>query len=92
MSECQQYNNYVFMVRKMSAATQLGTGVVPNYDTACSMDRLGEVKQTALLFPGGLAYATAPRIDPDDGGHGAANRLSADDGGRWCAMRPRRPQ
>ena len=70
MTECQQYNNYVFMVRKMSAATQLGSGVVPDYDTACSMDRLGEVKQTALLFPGGLAHATAPRIDPDDGGGG----------------------
>ena len=41
-------------------ATQLGTDVVPNYDTACSMDGLGEVKQTALLFPGGLAHATAP--------------------------------
>ena len=31
MTECQQYNNYVFMVRKMSAATRLGTGVVPDY-------------------------------------------------------------
>ncbi len=70
MTECQQYNNYTFMVRKMSAATGLGNGSVPDYDTACSMDRLGEVKQTALLFPGGLAHATAPRIDPDGGGGG----------------------
>lgn len=73
MTECQQYNNYTFMVRKMSAATGLGNGSVPDYDTACSMDRLGEVKQTALLFPGGLAHATAPRIDPDGGGGGGGD-------------------
>ncbi len=66
MTECQQYNNYTFMVRKMSAA--LGLTSVPEYDSSCSGDRSGEVKQTAQLFPDGLAYQNAPRIDPNGGG------------------------
>lgn len=66
MTECQQYNNYTFMVRKMSAA--LGLASVPEYDSSCPGDRSGEVKQTAQLFPSGLAYQNAPRVDPNGGG------------------------
>ena len=76
MTECHQYNNYAFMVHKMNSAMALDFAV-PNYDTGCEngLARQGEVKQTASLFPAGLAYQNAPRIDTDGGGDGG------DDGG-----------
>jgi hypothetical protein len=70
MTECQQYNNYTFMVRKMNSALTPGFSNVPDYDIDCSNDRIGEVKETATLFPGGLAYENAPRIDAGGGGGG----------------------
>jgi hypothetical protein len=61
MTECQQYNNYVYLITKMN--NELGLSFsTPNYDGSCSLNRNGEVKETASLFPEGLAYAIAPRI------------------------------
>lgn len=61
MTECQQYNNYVYWIKQMKTQFSLSFSV-PNYDSTCSLD-VGEVnKQTASLFPDGLAYATTPRI------------------------------
>lgn len=79
MTECQQYNNYTFMVRKMSAA--LGLASVPEYDSSCPGDRSGEVKQTAQLFPSGLAYQNAPRVDPNGGGGDTGGGGGDTDGG-----------
>ena len=57
-----QYNNYVFLTRAVSE--RLGINTLPDYDMECSSNRKvgGEVKDTATLYLGGLAYATAPRI------------------------------
>ena len=63
MTECQQYNNYAYLIRTIRA--QLGlTYNVPGYDQSCSTARpaLGEVKSTAILFPDGLAFNTSPSI------------------------------
>lgn len=70
MTECQQYNNYTYMVKKMESELSLGFAT-PEYDASCSSARFGEVKETANLFPGGLAYQSAPVIaDGNDGGDG----------------------
>jgi hypothetical protein len=69
MTECQQYNNYTYLIRRMQS--QLGAPfAVPDYDAFCAPDRAGEVKETAVLFPSGLAYQNAPRIDTSGGGGG----------------------
>ena len=62
MTECQQYNNYVFLT--LAVSESLGINTLPDYDMDCSSNRKvgGEVKDTATLYPSGLAYATAPRI------------------------------
>lgn len=69
MTECQQYNNYTYMVNKMNVEFGLNF-LTPSYDQFCSNQREDEVQQTANLFPGGLAFQNAPRIggDGDDGG------------------------
>ena len=67
MTECQQYNNYTYMVKKMNSELDLGFNT-PVYDSLCSNDREDEVKETRPLFPDGLAYQNAPRIDSDNGG------------------------
>jgi len=61
MTECQQYNNYVYLARTLSSS--LGY-VVPEYDTECSSERISgaETVKTTSLFPSGLAYAYIPRI------------------------------
>lgn len=84
MTECQQYNNYTYMVRKMNAGLTPAFATVPDYDYSCEGLRNGEVKQTADLFPA-LAYATAPRIDTSGGGNGGGgggdNSATGFDGG-----------
>jgi len=62
MTECQQYNNYVFMTRAISDV--LGIAQPPDYDMLCSTDRKagGEAKNTRDLYPGGLAFQNSPRI------------------------------
>ncbi|MFT5393243.1 MAG: hypothetical protein ACI8PT_003444, partial [Gammaproteobacteria bacterium] len=67
MTECQQYNNYTYMVNKMNVEFGLNF-LTPSYDQTCSNQREDEVKQTANLFPGGLAFQNAPRIGSDGGG------------------------
>lgn len=69
MTECQQYNNYTYMVNKMNVEFGLNF-LTPDYDQSCSNQREDEVKQTANLFPGGLAFQNAPRIDSDGDGGG----------------------
>jgi hypothetical protein len=59
MTECQQYNNYTFMIRQMSGI--IGLQGAPDYDKDCSIRRVGEVKPTKALFPDGLAYQNAQR-------------------------------
>ena len=59
MTECQQYNNYTFMIHQMAA--MVGAKDEPEYDLDCSVERDGEVKETQLLFPGGLAYENSAR-------------------------------
>jgi len=70
MTECQNYNNYVFLTRSISSI--LGISSLPDYDTICSADRKaeGNSKDTASLFPSGLAYQNAPRIGGGGGGGG----------------------
>lgn len=62
MTECQQYNNYVFMTRAISDV--LGIAQPPDFDLTCSSNRKagGEAKNTRDLYPGGLAYQNSPRI------------------------------
>eukprot|EP00581_Thalassiosira_minuscula_P016856 CAMPEP_0183731580 /NCGR_PEP_ID=MMETSP0737-20130205/35781_1 /TAXON_ID=385413 /ORGANISM="Thalassiosira miniscula, Strain CCMP1093" /LENGTH=450 /DNA_ID=CAMNT_0025964337 /DNA_START=162 /DNA_END=1510 /DNA_ORIENTATION=+ len=62
MTECQSYNNYVFMTRSISGILNIA---LPEYDMTCLADRKvgGESKNTLSLFPGGLAYQNAPRIE-----------------------------
>jgi len=59
MTECQQYNNYTFMIHQM--APMVGAKDEPEYDLDCSVERDGEVKETQLLFPDGLAYENSAR-------------------------------
>ena len=61
MTECQQYNNYVFITRAIIDILGIP---LPSYDLACSTDRKvgGEAKNTRDLYPGGLAYQNSPRI------------------------------
>lgn len=63
MTECQQYNNYVFVTKALSDGV-LNLATLPEYDMACSSERksVGERIDTDYLYSGGLAYATAPRI------------------------------
>jgi hypothetical protein len=71
MTECQQYNNYTYLVKTMSR--ELGLSFTsPDYDSSCTNGRVGEVRNTAELFPQGLAYQNAPRIG-DGGGSGGGN-------------------
>jgi hypothetical protein len=80
MTECQQYNNYTYMVKKMNQELGLAFNT-PEYDTLCSNNRQGEVKNTASLFPTGLAYQNAPRIDNSgSGGGGSGGDGSGGDG------------
>lgn len=78
MTECQQYNNYVYLIRKIKSEMPSMNFNVPEYDTGCSLDRSGEVKNTANLFPNGLVYRNAPRI-------GSANGNTGGGGGGGCA-------
>ena len=73
LTECQQYNNYTFMIHRMAA--MVGRSAVPDYDMDCSVARDGEVKQTRLLFPDGLAHQNAPRPAADISAHGTAADL-----------------
>lgn len=61
MTECQQYNNYVFITRAISDVLGIAQ---PDYDVSCSTDRKvgGEAKNTRDLYPGGLAFQNSPRI------------------------------
>ena len=59
LTECQQYNNYTFMIHQM--APMVGAKDEPEYDLDCSVERDGEVKETQLLFPDGLAYENSAR-------------------------------
>ena len=77
MTECQQYNNYVYLTQTMHATLGLEY-LTPDYDYSCSNRRDGEVKQTALLFPQGLAYQHAVRTGGSgnlegDGGDGVGS-------------------
>jgi len=63
MTECQQYNNYAFMIHQMAA--MVGLQGTPDYDRGCSIERVDEVKPTRVLFPSGLAYQNAPRPASD---------------------------
>lgn len=88
MTECQQYNNYTYMVKKMKGEFGLNFST-PSYDDSCINDREDEVKQTASLFPTGLAFQNAPRIgngggDGDDGDEG--NSDTGFDGGNLGAF------
>jgi hypothetical protein len=65
MTECQQYNNYTFMIRQMSG--MIGLQGAPDYDKDCSIRRVGEVKPTNALFPDGLAYQNAQRAAANTG-------------------------
>ena len=47
------------MIHRMAAI--VGRSAVPDYDLDCNVEREGEVKQTQLLFPDGLAHQNAPR-------------------------------
>lgn len=67
MTECQQYNNYAYLLKSIKRELGL-TFAEPEYDTSCSNSRAGEVKNTADLFPGGLAYQNATRITTATGG------------------------
>ena len=69
MTECQQYNNYAYLINVVQREFGLGFGT-PDYDLTCSDGRLGEVKNTAELFPAGLAFHNAPRIGEGGGGGG----------------------
>ena len=62
MTECQQYNNYVFMTRTISDILDIAP--IPDYDLTCPTSRKvgGEAKNTRDLYPGGLAYQNSPRI------------------------------
>jgi hypothetical protein len=72
MTECQQFNNYSYMVKKMNDEFGLAFDT-PDYDQNCSNNRVDEVKQTASLFPAGLAFQNAPRIGSGDGGGGGGD-------------------
>ena len=62
MTECQQYNNYVFLTRALINAQVLSIAM-PDYDGDCSANRGGtESIRTAQEYPGGLAYQNAKRI------------------------------
>lgn len=67
MTECQQYNNYTYLISVMQQEFGLSFAT-PDYDLSCSNDRSGEAKQTAELFPAGLAFQNAPRIGGGGGG------------------------
>ena len=67
MTECQQYNNYTYLISVMQQEFGLSF-TTPNYDLSCSSDRSGEVKNTAELFPAGLAFLNAPQIGGGGGG------------------------
>ena len=56
MTECQQYNNYVFMTRAISDILDIAP--IPDYDLTCPTSRKvgGEAKNTRDVYPGGLAY------------------------------------
>ena len=71
LTECQQYNNYTFMTQHMAAI--LGWPDAPDYDLNCSVERGGEVKQTQLLFPAGLAHKNAPRAVTDTSAQGSVD-------------------
>ena len=86
MTECQQYNNYTYMVKKMKAEFGLSF-TTPLYDEACSNERNGEVQETATLFPAGLAFQNAPRIGSDGGGgDGGGNVNTGFDAGNLGAF------
>ena len=72
LTECQQYNNYTFMVLQMAA--MVGRRVTPDYDMNCDVERRGEVRQTQQLFPNGLAHQNAPRPVAKTSAQGAAAR------------------
>jgi len=69
LTECQQYNNYTYLLKTINRETGM-TFTVPDYDMSCSSGRGGEVKNTAELFPAGLAYQNAPRIGTGGSGSG----------------------
>ena len=71
LTECQQYNNYTFMTQHMAAI--LGWPDAPDYDLNCSVERGGEVKQTQLLFPAGLAHKNAPRAVTNTSAQGSVD-------------------
>jgi hypothetical protein len=79
MTECQQYNNYTYLLKKMNAELGLGFNT-PDYDYNCSNTRSGEVKETGALFPAGLAYQNAPRIGSGGGGSGSNGDTGFDNG------------
>jgi hypothetical protein len=79
MTECQQYNNYTYMVKKMKDEFGLNFST-PGYDTSCNNQRQDEVKQTASLFPGRLAFQNAPRIGDGGGGGGGGDNDNIDTG------------
>lgn len=63
MTECQQYNNYVFLTRALAGTLNIATPSLPVFDNDCSSDRGGtESINTATAYPGGLCYQNAPRI------------------------------
>jgi hypothetical protein len=80
MTECQQYNNYTYLLRRLTGEMGLGY-LTPDYDLSCPTEGLGEVKETAFLFPDGLAYRNAPRIDEGGGGGGDGGGGGSDGGG-----------
>jgi hypothetical protein len=61
--------------------SELGLGFnTPDYDYNCSNARAGEVKETADLFPAGLAYQNAPRIGSGGGGEDGGGSDNGDTG------------
>ncbi len=72
ITECQQYNNYTYLLKTINRETGMSF-TVPEYDMNCSSVREGEVKSTASLFPAGLAYLNAPRIGTGGGGGGGGD-------------------
>jgi hypothetical protein len=85
MTECQQYNNYTYLLNKVNVA--LGYPFrTPEYDSACGNERGSNGEEaamsTASLFPAGLAYQNAPRIgEPDNGGGDGGNGDTGFDNG-----------
>jgi hypothetical protein len=85
LTECQQYNNYVYLVNTMNGEFNLGFST-PAYDPACSKARGTEVKNTQELFPDGLAFLTAPRIGDSSGGGGEGSAETGFDDGTLGAF------